>query len=87
MLWLGVVMSLMLPPLALADHEEIDDKFDKNGDGIFDSRDWQRLKAHEKKTYARMLLEKVGENPSTLVSKGRTREALLLEGLEGIYGK
>ena len=61
--------------------------FDRNADGIIDRADWRYMKASDKRTYARMSLEAIGENPDTLVSKGKTREMLLLEGLEAIYGK
>jgi len=62
-------------------------KFDKNNDGVFDRSDWKKLKDDEKRTFARMSLEDIGENPSTTVSQDKTREDLLIEGLEAIYGK
>jgi len=45
------------------------------------------MKDSEKRTYARMSLEAIGENPGAIVTKNKTREQLLLEGLEAIYGK
>jgi len=62
-------------------------KFDKNKDRIIDRTDWRRMKNDEKRTYARMSLEAIGENPDGIVEGKKTRENLLLEGLEAVYGK
>ena len=45
------------------------------------------MKDAEKSTYARMSLEEMGENPDTIVKDKITREILLLQGLEAVYGK
>ena len=92
LLW-GVAVSLTLPLFGCISqtkvvHEKpsaVTNKFDKNGDGIIDRADWRRMTDSDKKTYVRMSLEEIGENPDTTVSQGKTREDLLLEGLEAIY--
>ncbi len=84
--WLGVAVSLMLP-LSVWAEKSIDAQFDKNEDGIVGRVDWRLMKDSEKRTYARMSLEAIGENPGAIVTKNKTREQLLLEGLEAIYGK
>jgi len=86
-LWLGVAVSLMLPLTTLADTPEVDAQFDRNKDGIIDRADWRYMKDDQKKTYARMSLEAIGENPDAIVTKDRTRAQLFLEGLEAIYGR
>ncbi|MDX8387711.1 MAG: hypothetical protein R8M46_04140 [Ghiorsea sp.] len=87
--------SLMLPLFGCAEKKVVSTEgqapettmFDRNEDGMIDRADWRYMKDGEKSTYARMSLEAIGENPDALVSKGKTREMLLLEGLEAIYGK
>lgn len=86
-LYFGVAASLMLPLLALADSPEVDAQFDRNKDGIIDRADWRYMKDDQKKTYARLSLEAIGENPDALVTKDKTRAQLFLEGLEAIYGR
>ena len=88
-LWLGVAVSLILPLSGLAENTttDIDARFDKNDDGIVGRIDWRKMKDSEKKTYARMSLEAIGENPGATVTKNKSREQLLLEGLEAIYGR
>ena len=48
---------------------------------------WHKMSDEEKRAYARKSLLDIGENPDALVSSGRTREMLLLEGLEAVYAK
>ncbi len=60
-------------------------KFDTNGDGVIDIVDWRRMSDAQKRTYARMSLEEIGENPDAIVSGKKTREMLLLEGLNAVY--
>jgi hypothetical protein len=92
---LGVAVFLTLPLLGCAAKTKVVQsnpspvtvKFDKNGDGIIDRIDWRRMKDAEKSTYARMSLEEIGENPDAIVKGKKTREMLLLEGLEAVYGK
>jgi hypothetical protein len=90
-LWLGVVVSLMLPLSVMAEqminYGSLNERFDKNEDGTIDQIDWRKMKDDEKRTYARLSLEAIGENPDAIVRKGQSREAFLLEGLEAIYGK
>lgn len=81
---LGMAVSMMLPFSALA--ETAVEKFDRNQDGMIDRIDWRYMKDDDKITFVRMSLEEVGENPSTIVFKGKTREQLLLESFEAIYG-
>lgn len=82
-----MAVSLILPLSVFAANQEINDKFDKNKDGIIDRTDWRKMNKDERKTYARMSLEEIGENPDAFVAKDKTREAFLLEGLEAIYNK
>jgi hypothetical protein len=62
-------------------------KFDRNADDIIDRQDWRKMKDEQKKSYTRMSLEEIGENPDAIVSKNKTREDLLREALEKIYSK
>jgi hypothetical protein len=48
---------------------------------------WRKMSDAEKHAYARQSLLDIDENPDAFVSKGRTREILLLEGLEAVYAK
>ncbi len=48
---------------------------------------WRKMSDEEKRDYARQSLLDIGENPDAFVSQGRTREMLLLEGLEAVYAK
>ncbi len=82
-----MAVSLMLPFSVYAEEIDANTKFDKNHDGFFNRIDWRYMKDDEKKTYARMSLEAVGENPTVIVFKNKSRETLLIEGLEAIYGK
>lgn len=92
---LGVAVCLTLPLFGCAaktkvvhdDPSPVTIKFDENGDGIIDKIDWRRMKDAEKSTYARMSLEAIGENPDAIVKGKKTRELLLLEGLNAVYGK
>jgi len=92
---LGVAVCLTLPLFGCAaktkvvhsNPSPVTVQFDKNGDGIIDRIDWRRMKDAEKSTYARMSLEEMGENPDTIVKGKMTREILLLQGLEAVYGK
>jgi len=77
----------MLPLSVQAEGNPADLKFDKNDDGIINRSDWRRMKADEKKTYARLSLEAIGENPGAIVKKDVSRETLLLQALEKIYGR
>lgn len=63
----------------------IDAKFDLNQDGFMDGLDWRKMNDEQKKTYARMELEAMGENPGAMVSQGLTRTDLFLKGLEAVY--
>ncbi|MDQ6989926.1 MAG: hypothetical protein Q9M19_08580 [Mariprofundaceae bacterium] len=87
----GIVVALGLPLSALADSTEamllIDVRFDQTNDGVVDGRDWAKMTDEDKSSYARMSLEAVGENPDVIVSKGRTREMLFLQGLAAIYAR
>ncbi|OIP99685.1 MAG: hypothetical protein AUK35_06105 [Zetaproteobacteria bacterium CG2_30_46_52] len=62
-----------------------DAKFDLNEDGVMDGLDWRKMSEQDKKTYARLSLEAIGENPSAIVRKGVTRESLFIQGLEAVY--
>jgi len=77
----------MLPLSVQAEGNSADLKFDKNDDGVINRSDWRRMKADEKKTYARLSLEAIGENPGAIVKKDVSRETLLLQALEKIYGR
>ena len=82
---LGMAVSLILPFSVLA--ETAVEKFDRNRDGMIDRIDWRYMKDDDKITFVRMSLEEMGENPATIVFKGKTREQLLLESFEAIYGQ
>ena len=77
----------MLPLSVFGADLSVDAQFDRNKDGAVDKIDWRYMKDDQKRTYARLSLEAIGENPDVLVTKDKTREQLLLEGLEAIYGK
>ncbi len=82
-----MAVSLILPLSVLAANSDIYHLFDKNKDGIIDRTDWRKMNKDERKTYARMSLEDIGENPDAFVAKDKTREKFLLEGLEAIYNQ
>ena len=91
----GVAVCFALPLLGCASKTRmiqanpspVTVEFDTNGDGIIDQRDWRRMKESERRTYARKALEEIGENPDATVTGKKTREMLLLEGLNAVYGK
>jgi len=56
-------------------------------DSIMNRGLWRKMSDDEKRTYARKSLEDIGENPSAFVSEGKTKESLLLQGLEAVYAK
>ena len=87
---LGVAVCLTLPLFGCASKD-----IEQRQTSMMESQDktsmnpsiWRDMTDMEKRSYARKSLEDVGENPGAFVSKGRTREGLLLEGLEAVYGK
>jgi len=88
-LLLGVAVSLMLPLFGCAtDVEKRQTSMIESEDGSQMNRAiWRKMSDAEKHAYARQSLLDIDENPDAFVSKGRTREILLLEGLEAVYAK
>ncbi|MDQ7005147.1 MAG: hypothetical protein Q9N67_09625 [Ghiorsea sp.] len=87
---LGVAVCLTLPLLGCAskDIEQRQTSMMQNQEGKVMNRGiWHQMTDVEKQAYARQSLEDVGENPDAFVSQGRTRETLLLEGLNAVYDK
>ena len=90
LLLLGVAVSLTLPLFGCAttDTEQRQTSMMQSQDDKAMNRAiWRKMSDEEKRTYARTSLLDVGEDPDAFVSKGRTREGLLLEGLEAVYAK
>jgi hypothetical protein len=85
----GVAVSLMLPLFGCAtDVEKRQTSMIENEAGAQMNRAiWRKMSDAEKHAYARQSLLDIGENPDAFVSKGKTREMLLLEGLEAVYAK
>ena len=89
LLLLGVAVSLTLPLFGCAtDTEKRQTSMIQSEEGAQMNRAiWQKMSDEEKHAYARKSLQDIGENPDAFVSQGRTREMLLLEGLEAVYAK
>jgi len=86
---LGVAVCITLPLFGCATKVEQrqTSMMEQHKEASMNRGIWRDMTDVEKRTYARKSLEDVGENPDAFVSKGRTREGLLLEGLEAVYGK
>jgi len=86
---LGVAVCLTLPLLGCASkniEQRQSSMLERQHNTVMNPYIWQNMTGAEKRSYARKSLEDVGENPDAFVSQGRTRETLLLEGLEAVYG-
>ncbi len=86
----GVAVCLTLPLFGCAS-KDIEQRqtsmMQSQEDTAMNRAIWRKMTDADKQAYARTSLLDVGEDPDAFVSKGRTRETLLLEGLNAVYGK
>jgi len=83
-LLLAVACALPLAAFA-ADDVPVDMLFDKTGDGIVDAADWALMEQEERTAYARASVEALGEDPDVLLSGGRSRAEVYMDGLKRVY--
>jgi len=82
---MAMVVALAGMGAAIADEANVDARFDKTGDAIVDSQDWDLMNAGERQAYARQSVIGLGQDPDAVVENGKTRALLYLEGLRSVY--